>query len=182
RSSGSSSGRTRSPDSGSVLPKRTRTGMLPRRLSVKGRSSMKTSQDRILTTHVGSLPRPPELRRLLVRKDQGEPYDKDELAREVRVAFVAIVGRKARPGIDIVNDGEMSKPGYSTYVVDRLSGFAGHQPAKPRLDTRDHPNFLAALERMTGANVARRAVCVGPVAWHDREPLAQDLANLPQAL
>jgi 5-methyltetrahydropteroyltriglutamate--homocysteine methyltransferase len=143
---------------------------------------MKTSQDRILTTHVGSLPRPPELRRLLVRKDQGEPYEKDELAREVRLAVVDIVGRQARTGIDIVNDGEMSKPGYSTYVVDRLSGFAGHQPAKPRLDTRDHPNFLAALERMTGANVARRAVCVGPVAVRDREPLAQDLTNLRTAL
>src|SRR6266478_9762022 len=144
--------------------------------------AMKTSQDRILTTHVGSLPRPPELRHLLVRKDQGEPYDKVELAREVRLAVVDIVGRQARTGVDIVNDGEMSKPGYSTYVADRLSGFAGHQPALPRLDTKDHPNFLAALERMTGANVARRAVCVGPVAVRDREPLARDLANLRAAL
>src|SRR5207244_8749643 len=85
-------------------------------------------------------------------------------------------------GIDIVNDGEMSKPGYSTYVADRLSGFAGHEPAKPRLDTRDHPNFLAAYERMTGANVARRAVCVGAIAVRDREPLAADLANLRDAI
>jgi len=143
---------------------------------------MKTSQDRILTTHVGSLPRPPELRQLLVRKDQGEAYDKDELARVARQAVVDIVRRQAVVGVDIVNDGEMSKPGYSTYVADRLSGFAGHEPAKPRLDTRDHPNFLAALERMTGANVARRAVCVGPIAVRDREPLARDLANLRAAL
>jgi 5-methyltetrahydropteroyltriglutamate--homocysteine methyltransferase len=143
---------------------------------------MKTSQDRILTTHVGSLPRPPELRRLLVQKDQGEPYDKEELARLVRQAVHDIVRRQAETGLDIVNDGEMSKPGYSTYVADRLSGFAGHEPAKPRLDTRDHPDFLAALERMTGANVARRAVCVGPVAVRDRGPLAQDLANLRAAL
>jgi 5-methyltetrahydropteroyltriglutamate--homocysteine methyltransferase len=143
---------------------------------------MKTSQDRILTTHVGSLPRPPELRQLLVRKDQGEPYDKSELDRLVRQAVLDIVRRQAAVGVDIVNDGEMSKPGYSTYIADRLTGFAGHEPAKPRLDTRDHPNFLAALERMTGANVARRAVCVGPIAWHDREPLDQDLANLRAAL
>jgi 5-methyltetrahydropteroyltriglutamate--homocysteine methyltransferase len=143
---------------------------------------MKTSQDRILTTHVGSLPRPPELRQLLVRKDQGEAYDKGELARVARQAVADIVRRQAVVGVDIVNDGEMSKPGYSTYVADRLSGFAGHEPAKPRLDTRDHPNFLAALERMTGANVARRAVCVGPIAVRDREPLAQDLANLRAAL
>ena len=143
---------------------------------------MKTSQDRILTTHVGSLPRPPELRQVLVRKDQGEPYDKVELERLTRQAVADIVRRQAEAGIDIVNDGEMSKPGYSTYVADRLSGFAGHEPAKPRLDTREHPNFVAAYERMTGANVARRAVCVGAVAVHDREPLAQDIANLRAAL
>jgi 5-methyltetrahydropteroyltriglutamate--homocysteine methyltransferase len=143
---------------------------------------MKTSQDRILTTHVGSLPRPPELRQLLVRKDQGEPYDQAELDRLTRQAVVDIVRRQADAGVDIVNDGEMSKPGYSTYVADRLSGFSGHEPAKPRLDTREHPNFVAAYERMTGANVARRAVCVGPVAVRDREPLAQDLANLRAAL
>ena len=143
---------------------------------------MKTSQDRILTTHVGSLPRPSELKELLVRKDQSQPYDKEALDRLTRQAVFDIVHRQAETGVDIVNDGEMSKPGYSTYVADRLSGFAGHEPAKPRLDTRDHPNFLAAYERMTGANVARRAVCVGPVAWHDREPLAQDLNNLRDAL
>jgi 5-methyltetrahydropteroyltriglutamate--homocysteine methyltransferase len=143
---------------------------------------MKTSQDRILTTHVGSLPRPPELRQLLVRKDQGEPYDKPEFDRLTRQAVIDIVRRQAEAGVDTVNDGEMSKPGYSTYVADRLSGFSGHEPAKPRLDTREHPNFVAAYERMTGANVARRAVCIGPVAVRDREPLAQDIANLRAAL
>src|SRR3974377_1259946 len=97
---------------------------------------MKTSQDRILTTHVGSLPRPPELKELLVRKDQGQTYDKDALERLTRQAVFDIVRRQAQTGIDIVNDGEMSKPGYSTYVADRLSGFAGHAPAKPRPRTR----------------------------------------------
>ena len=143
---------------------------------------MRTSQDRILTTHVGSLPRPPELRQLLVAKDKGEPYDRAELERQTRDAVLAIVRRQAATGVDIVNDGEMSKPGYSTYVADRLSGFAGHEPAKPRLDTRDHPSFMAAYERMTGANVARRSVCVGPIAVRDREPLNQDIANLRDAL
>ena len=143
---------------------------------------MKISTDRILTTHVGSLPRPPELRALLVAKDQGEPYDKAELERLTREAVLDIVRRQVEAGVDIVNDGEMSKPGYSTYVADRLSGFAGHEPAKPRLDTGPHPNFNAAYARMTGENVARRAVCVGPIAVQDREPLAQDLANLKAAL
>jgi 5-methyltetrahydropteroyltriglutamate--homocysteine methyltransferase len=143
---------------------------------------MKTSQDRILTTHVGSLPRPPALKELLVRKDQSQPYDTAALDRLTRQAVFDIVKRQAQTGIDIVNDGEMSKPGYSTYVADRLSGFSGHEPAKPRLDTRDHPNFLAAYERMTGANVARRAVCTGPVTVRDRAPLEHDLANLKDAL
>jgi 5-methyltetrahydropteroyltriglutamate--homocysteine methyltransferase len=143
---------------------------------------MKTSQDRILTTHVGSLPRPPGLKQVLVRKDQGEAYDQAEFDGLVRQAVIDIVRRQAETGIDIVNDGEMSKPGYSTYIADRLSGFAGHEPAKPRLDTRDHPNFLAAYERMTGSNVARRAVCVGAVGVKDRDALRKDLANLREAL
>jgi 5-methyltetrahydropteroyltriglutamate--homocysteine methyltransferase len=143
---------------------------------------MQTSRDRILTTHVGSLPRPPELRQLLVKKDQGQPYDKVALARLTWQAVFDIVKRQADTGVDIVNDGEMSKPGYSTYVADRLSGFEGHEPAKPRLDTGPHPNFSAAIERMTGPNTARRAVCVGPIDVKDREPLEADIANLKDAL
>jgi 5-methyltetrahydropteroyltriglutamate--homocysteine methyltransferase len=143
---------------------------------------MQTSQDRILTTHTGSLPRPPMLRELLVKKDQGQPYDTAELARLTREAVAAIVRRQAEVGVDIINDGEMSKPGYSTYVADRLTGFAGHEPAKPRLDTGPHPNFLAAYERMTGTMNSRRAVCVGDVAVKDAAPVAEDIANLKAAL
>jgi 5-methyltetrahydropteroyltriglutamate--homocysteine methyltransferase len=143
---------------------------------------MKTSTDRILTTHVGSLPRPAALRELLVKKDKGESYDKAELDRAVKQAVAAIVRRQAEAGVDIVDDGEMSKPGYSTYIADRLTGFAGHEPAKPRLDTGPYPNFNAAYARMTGENAARRAVCVGPIAWQDREPLHQDIANLKAAV
>jgi 5-methyltetrahydropteroyltriglutamate--homocysteine methyltransferase len=147
-----------------------------------GARAMKTSRDRILTTHTGSLPRSPDLRALLVAKDQGQPYDKAELHRLTREAVIAIVKRQAGAGVDVVNDGEMSKPGYSTYVADRLSGFAGHAPAKPRLDTGPHPNFVAAYARMTGDNAARRAVCVGPIAVSDAEPLKEDIANLKAAL
>src|SRR5579863_10633203 len=143
---------------------------------------MKTSQDRILTTHTGSLPRPAGLRAELVKKDQGQPYDKAELSGLTREAVIAIVKRQAEVGVDVINDGEMSKPGYSTYVADRLSGFAGHEPAKPRLDTGPYPNFNAAYARMTGDNAARRAVCVGPIEVKDREPLHQDIANLKAAV
>lgn len=78
-----------------------------------------------------------------MRKHQSQPYDKAALDRLTRQTVFDIVRPQAPTGIDFVNNGEMSKSGYSTYVADRLSGFSGHDPAKPRLDTRDHPNFLA---------------------------------------
>jgi 5-methyltetrahydropteroyltriglutamate--homocysteine methyltransferase len=143
---------------------------------------MKLSTDRILTTHVGSLPRPSHLAELLVLKDRGAPYDKDELEREVRQAVAAIVQRQAEAGIDIIDDGEMSKPGYSTYIADRLSGFAGHAARKPPLDTKDYPTFNAAMTRMTGAQSLRRANCVSAVALQDRAPIEHDIANLGAAL
>ena len=124
---------------------------------------MKTSQDRILTTHVGSLPRPPELKAMLVSKDQSQPYDKAALDRLTRQAVLDIVKRQAQTGIDIVNDGEMSKPGYSTYVADRLSGFAGHEPAMPRLDTREHPNFSRPMSGY------RRDECRAPLGMRRPE-------------
>jgi 5-methyltetrahydropteroyltriglutamate--homocysteine methyltransferase len=143
---------------------------------------MKLSTDRILTTHVGSLPRPAHVAELLMRKDRGEAYDKTELERSVAEAVAAIVQRQAETGIDIIDDGEMSKPGYSTYIADRLSGFAGHAARKPPLDTKDYPNFNAAMTRMTGAQTLRRANCVGAIALQDRAPLTQDIANLKAAL
>jgi len=143
---------------------------------------MKLSTERILTTHVGSLPRPRHLAELLMLKDRGEAYDRDELDRSVRQAVSDIVRRQVETGIDIVDDGEMSKPGYSTYIADRLTGFAGHAPRKPPLDTRDYPAFNAAMARMTGAQTLRRANCVGAVTLRDRVPLEQDIANLKAAL
>src|SRR5512143_451382 len=74
---------------------------------------MKLSTDRILTTHVGSLPRPAHLVELLMLKDRGEPYDQAELDRTVSSAVAEIVRRQAEVGIDVIDDGEMSKPGYS---------------------------------------------------------------------
>lgn len=143
---------------------------------------MKRSTDRILTTHVGSLPRPAHLAELLMLKDRGAPYDGNELDRAVRDAVAEIVRRQAEVGIDIVDDGEMSKPGYSTYIADRLSGFAGHAPRKPPLDTKDYPAFNAAMTRMTGAQTLRRSNCVSAVALQDRVPLEHDIANLKAAL
>jgi len=143
---------------------------------------MKRSTDRILTTHTGSLPRPKPLAETLVRKDQGQEYDDDALMRDVRVAVKDVVRRQVEVGIDIVDDGEMSKPGYSTYIADRLTGFDGHAPRKPPLDIRDYPEFNAAMARMTGPQTLRRSTCVGPVRLRDRGPIDDDVANLREAI
>ena len=95
---------------------------------------MKRSADRILTTHTGSLPRPKQLAELLMAKDRGDAYDAAALAEAVRAAVRDVVRRQADSGIDIVDDGEMSKPGgYSTYIADRLAyGPATALPATRR--------------------------------------------------
>ncbi|HEV8016567.1 MAG TPA: cobalamin-independent methionine synthase II family protein [Stellaceae bacterium] len=143
---------------------------------------MKRSADRILTTHTGSLPRPKPLAELLMAKDRGDPYDAAALGDAVRAAVRDVVGRQADAGIDIVDDGEMSKPGYSTYIADRLTGFAGHAPRKPPLDTAAYPEFSAAMTRMTGPQSLRRSTCVGPVTLRDRAPIDEDVANLRRAM
>ncbi|HEY1506253.1 MAG TPA: cobalamin-independent methionine synthase II family protein [Stellaceae bacterium] len=137
--------------------------------------------DRILTTHTGSLPRPKPLAELLVAKDQGQAYDAAALAAAAREAVRDIVKRQVDTGIDIVDDGEMSKPGYSTYIADRLTGFAGHAPRKPPLDTAGYPDFNAAMVRMTGPQTLRRSTCTAPVALRDRAPMEEDIASLREA-
>ena len=84
---------------------------------------MKRSAERILTTHVGSLARPDYLIPLLRLREQGQPYDREELARLVRNAVTDVVRKQSETGIDIVTDGEVSKPGFFTYVRERLDGF-----------------------------------------------------------
>src|SRR6202022_3231146 len=87
------------------------------------------STERFLTTHTGSLPRPDNLIRIMYAKEEGVPVEGQALAARVRAAVAEIVKKQADVGIDIVNDGETSKPSYATYVKDRLGGFGG--PRKP---------------------------------------------------
>ncbi|HWG60447.1 MAG TPA: cobalamin-independent methionine synthase II family protein [Streptosporangiaceae bacterium] len=127
---------------------------------------MKTSTDRILTTHTGSLPRPASL------DDRG---DKEA----VRAAVEETVRRQLEAGVDIVNDGEMSKPSYATYVTERLSGFAG-EPVP--LAMRGLDIFPEFAQRMMGdpelAAVMANPSCDGPVAYVDRSKVEADIANL----
>ena len=143
---------------------------------------MKRSADRILTTHVGSLPRSQQLSEILLKKDHGEPVDPAEFDRTIREAVIANVEQQAATGIDIVSDGEASKVSYATYVHERLSGFGGDQPRKIALDLVDYPDFCKKMAAIAGTQTFKRSCCVGPVAVQDREALRKDLANFRAAL
>ena len=101
--------------------------------------------DRILVTHVGSLPRPASLRDLLVRQDRGEAVDAGALEGEAAAAIRHVVARQLAAGIDIGNDGEMPRPGFSTYVAGRMRGFGGASTRRLARDLREHPDFEAML-------------------------------------
>ncbi len=139
--------------------------------------------DRILTTHVGSLPRPDDLLAVLHAKYAGEDYDGDELARLVARSVVDVVRRQVETGIDLVNDGEMGKPTYATYVSERLSGF-GDTPKRGKA-LRDLVEFPAYTKRIVKIGAVAPTVtgadCVGPVAVADRGPLDVDLTNMAAA-
>ena len=144
---------------------------------------MKLSTDRILTTHVGSLPRPQALVDLLVKKDQDQPYDHAEFDRQVTKAVADIVAHQVAIGIDVVSDGEASKVGYATYIKDRLTGFGGEPfVPKPQRDLADYPDFRNRMIQFTGPQVFRRLCCIGDIQLSDHEAVKQDIANFKAAI
>jgi 5-methyltetrahydropteroyltriglutamate--homocysteine methyltransferase len=143
---------------------------------------MPTSRDRILTTHVGSLPRSARVVDWLKRKEDGQEYDRAGFDAAMREGVDEVVARQLRAGIDIVSDGETSKIGYATYIKDRLSGFAGHYPRPPHADLAPHPDLREALGRMLGPASFRRTACVGPIALTDPGAVGKDTGNLTAAL
>ncbi len=145
---------------------------------------MKTSSDRILTTHVGSLPRSEAVLDLLRRREAGEPYDRGGFDSTIRDAVAENVRRQVGVGIDIVSDGEASKYGYATYIKDRLEGFGGEAPAKPSLDMHAYPELRRRMTvaSFSAAEALRRTCCIGPVRLKDRIALATDIENFKAAL
>ncbi len=143
---------------------------------------MKTKPQRILTTHVGSLPRPADVIALLVAKDRGEPFDEAALAALVRVAVAEIVGQQMACGVDIVSDGELGKISYVNYVKHRIEGFGAPAPLEwtPR-DLADHPPPRASGAPPAEPNPDPPA-CRGPLSVRDRAPLEADLAAFRGAL
>jgi 5-methyltetrahydropteroyltriglutamate--homocysteine methyltransferase len=145
---------------------------------------MKLSTERVLTTHVGSLPRPADLSDLLERKESGADYDKDAFDRIAKRAVADVVKEQKEAGVDVVSDGEMSKYGYSTYIQERLTGFGGEYPTRPPRDMKDFSGLYKKMQDggFAAKGVAPRRYCVGPVAVKDRAPLEKDLANFRAAV
>ena len=130
---------------------------------------MKKSDERILTTHVGSIPRPAALRELLVRWDRGEPVDETALAREAEAAVREAVQRQLEVGIDIGNDGEQPRAGFSTYVARRMRGFGGASKRLASRDQLDFPDYAAMLadRRRAAARINDAPQAVGDVRYED---------------
>jgi 5-methyltetrahydropteroyltriglutamate--homocysteine methyltransferase len=141
---------------------------------------MQRSIDRILTTHVGSLPRTQEVTDVLFARAAGRP-DEPGAAAIIANGVKEAVKRQVGVGIDIVSDGEMSKISYATYVSERLAGFDGDTPREPGQDLVEFPGLLKKLAERGATAKYRRPRCVGAVRVKDTRPLAADLENLKSA-
>ena len=142
---------------------------------------MQTSTDRILTTHVGSLPRPEALAELLYKVEFEEPYDADEFDRSVSQAVTDIVAKQREWGLDIINDGEMGKTGYATYIQQRLDGFSGESTSIRFDDMTNFPEYRREQAKAAGTRRLNRPCCTGEVTVRDRAPLERDIENLKAA-
>ncbi|HIM25256.1 MAG TPA: epoxyalkane--coenzyme M transferase [Rhodospirillales bacterium] len=147
---------------------------------------MKLSSERILTTHVGSLPRPDDLLEMLGKEDRGEPVDTVALHARTAEAVKQLVKDQVEAGIDVVSDGEMSKMAYNIYAKHRLTGLGatdgtGVPGRKTPRDIQDFPEMEAAPLGGGGPELMQATVCNGPVAYADHAPLERDIANLKSA-
>jgi 5-methyltetrahydropteroyltriglutamate--homocysteine methyltransferase len=130
---------------------------------------MKRSDSRILTTHTGSLPRTPALRDLLVRLDRGERIDRAALERESEAAVRHVIARQLEAGVDVGNDGEQPRVGFSTYPAKRMTGFGGESKRRLARDLIEHPDYAARLarQRAGAARIGDAPQAVGEVAYTD---------------
>jgi len=137
---------------------------------------MRRSDERILITHVGSIPRPAALRELLVRQDRGEAVDEAALARESEAAVRMVVARQLEVGVDVANDGEQPRAGFSTYVARRMRGFGGASQRRPSRDLRDFPDYaeLLAHRRRDAARIVDAPQAVAEVRYEDLSEAARE--------
>jgi 5-methyltetrahydropteroyltriglutamate--homocysteine methyltransferase len=143
---------------------------------------MKTSTDRILTTHVGSLPRSQEVVDLLFAQDRGDAVDESQFNEVMRRAVAGIVKQQEEAGVDIVSDGETSKISYSTYIRHRLTGFEGDSARPTPQDLDDFPEYRDRLVKQGHSATYKRPVCKGPIKVKNLKPVEQDIAHMKEAL
>jgi 5-methyltetrahydropteroyltriglutamate--homocysteine methyltransferase len=141
---------------------------------------MKTSTDRILTTHVGSLPRSQAVTDVVFSQEKGDPIANAEAT--IRDAVDDVVRDQVNAGVDLVSDGEMSKISYATYIKDRITGFDGDSEREPPSDLEEFPGFLKRQASSGGTPTYRRPCCVGDIAVKDMGPAQQDIDNLLSAI
>src|SRR5215470_7593536 len=143
---------------------------------------MPRSTDHFLTTHTGSLPRPDDLIRTMYAKEEGVPVEPAALAARVRDAVAEIVKKQTIAGIDVVNDGEMSKPSYATYVKDRLTGFGGAGNTFVYQDLSDYPNLAKRVFGDPGRSRRKTPACNAAIGVRDAQAAKFDVDNLKAGL
>lgn len=144
---------------------------------------MRQSTQRILTTHVGSMPRSQPVVDMLFAEDRGEPFERSAYDATMQTAVSEIVGKQQAAGVDVVSDGEMSKISYATYIRHRLTGFEiGAAPRATPKDLDDFPEYKQRLAQAGGTPKYHRPICRGPIAIKDLAPLQKDIDNLKGAM
>ncbi|MCY4478129.1 MAG: cobalamin-independent methionine synthase II family protein [Gammaproteobacteria bacterium] len=140
------------------------------------------STERILTTHVGSLPRSEAITEMVFAEEKGERMEPAARHALLAEAVDAVVAKQCEAGVDVVSDGEMSKISYATYIKDRITGFEGDSPRRPPADLEEYPGFLQRQAASGGTPTYRRPQCVGEIRVKDAAPLEEDLANFRAAV
>ena len=143
---------------------------------------MQRSSERFLTTHTGSLPRPEDLIRIMYAKESGVPVDPAAMATRVKKAVAELVEKQIAAGVDLVNDGEMSKPSYATYIKDRLAGFGGTGNTFVYQDLADYPKLQERVFGDPGRSRRKTPACNAPITVRDKEAAEVDAANLQAAV
>ena len=143
---------------------------------------MTRSTERFLTTHTGSLPRPDDLIRMMYAKEEGVPVEREALAARVRAAVAEVVRKQVEAGVDVVNDGEMSKPSYATYVKDRLAGFGGTGNTFVYQDLAGFPNLAKRVFGDPGRSRRKTPACNAPIGVRDTDAASADTDNLKAAV
>ena len=143
---------------------------------------MQRSTDRFLTTHTGSLPRPDDLVRMMYAKEEGVPVDAPALAIRIRAAVGEIVAKQREAGVDLVNDGEVSKPSYATYIKDRLNGFGGTGNTFVYQDLAEFPRLAARVFGDPGRSRRKTPACNAPISVRDPAAAQTDVDNLAAAV